>query len=202
MTDNPADTELGGKQYLSDCHQAPTRSVGGRGDFRDEDTPITMSLECTVCDQPCNLYIPPKEEYQQPVDGKKSSRQELREKIDDLAIEEEWFFCDEHGSVTCKEATAERKKALGGLDHLIDEYVAEERQTSFIKALQEQNPADQLLVLGALLHQFLMEETNATKVNITLDNFSRHGKVLGDLRLDIKLVRRRAGIGGDKNGNV
>ena len=54
-------------KYLSDCHQSPTKLSGGVGDFADDDTPITRSFICTKCEKPCNLYVPPKEETQQPL---------------------------------------------------------------------------------------------------------------------------------------
>lgn len=80
-----------------------------------------------------------------------------------------------------------RLKDIKAVTKYTERAVLEGQQTSFIKALQERNPADQLVILGGLLYQYLMEETNATTANITLDNFSRHGKVLGDLEIKVTL---------------
>lgn len=48
-------TQPNHSEELSDCHQAPVKLVGGRGDFSNHDAGITMHYECTECGEACDI---------------------------------------------------------------------------------------------------------------------------------------------------
>lgn len=84
---------------------------------------------------------------------------------------------------------------LDGVMSLFEKYASRrvgEAQTTKLLDWSKENPLEVHQLLGMLVYNTYMEDTNATDVTFKLKGFSKQGKVLGDLELKATIRKEGA----------